>query len=379
MYSGVLLPVLAEHLDLVAVSPEPIEWGGRTLSPDEVNPADHDVLLHFLADSLDHLFAYRSALRLGGVVVCHDLMIPHLLGTFAPEEEAADLAEHLGADRATHLLGRRARGVASHKEVYLLQVVNRAVRRADAAIVHSRFAKFTLESEVPGLAVHHVPSHTGAVPRDLGDPAELRDRLGLPAHTFLVGLFGNLGGHKRVTEALSGFAAAVPAARRNGVQLGLLLVGAEVGMDLNAAVASHGLAGVATVRGAVDDRSFFEHMAAIDAFVGLRYPTLGESSATMLQAMRLGKPVITTDHAQFGEEQAAIRIAPDANEVDHIARAIVSLATCARCRSVATQGSLTRAAESSLDRAVEGYMSVIESAARSGYPVGPKRGATSYG
>ena len=361
MYSGVLLPALAEHVDLVAVSPEAIEWGGRTLPPDDVNPADYDVLLHFLADSLDHLFAYRSALRLGGVVVCHDLMIPHLLGTFAPEEEAADLAEHLGAERARELLGRRARGLASHQEVYLLQVVNRAVRRADAAIVHSRFAKFALESEVPGLAVHHVPSHTGAVPGDLGDPAELRDRLELPPHTFLVGLFGYLGGHKRVAEALSGFAAAVPAARRNGVDIGLVAVGAGVGMDLNAAVASHGLAGIATVRGAVDDRSFFEHMAAIDVFVGLRYPTLGESSATMLQAMRLGKPVITTDHAQFGEEHAAIRIAPDANEIDHIARAIASLATCARCHSVAMQASLARAAESSLERAIEGYVRVIES------------------
>lgn len=377
VYSGVLLPALAEHLDLVAVSPDPISWDGPNLTPDQVNPADYDVVLHFLADSLDHLFAYRSAVSLGGVVVCHDLMLPHLLGTFAPDDEAADLTAHLGADGARQLLGRRARGIASHKEVYLLQVVNRAVQRADAAIVHSRFAKFALENEVPGLAVHHVPSHTGAVPDDVGNASAIRQRLGLPHDAFLVGLFGYLGGHKRVAEALSGIAAAVPAARRHGVQIGVVLVGAEVGMDLEAAVVSHGLAGITTVRGPVDDRTFFEHMAAIDVFVGLRYPTLGETSATMIQAMRLGKPVVTTDHAQFGEEHAAIRIAPDAGEIDHIARAIVGLATCGRCRSSAADNSLRRAAGSTLDKAVEGYMRVIDAAARAAYPVGPKRAATS--
>lgn len=192
----------------------------------------------------------------------------------------------------------------------------------------------------------------------------LRACLGLPSDAFLVGLFGYLGGHKRVDQALAGIAAAVPVARRKGVDIGLVVVGAGVGMDVEAAVAARGLGGVATVRGAVDDRSFFEHMAAIDVFVGLRYPTLGESSATMLQAMRLGKPVITTDHAQFGEEHAAIRIAPDAEEVDHIARAIVSLATCRRCRSLVTSRSLSRAMGSTLDSAVEGYLRVIEAAAR---------------
>ena len=129
-------------------------------------------------------------------------------------------------------------------------------------------------------------------------------------------------------------------------------------------LAARGLAGVATVRGAVDDRSFFEHMAAIDVLVALRYPTLGESSATIVQAMRLGKPVITTDHAQFGEERAAVRIAPDADEIGGIADAIVSLATCSRCRSVASERSATRAAAFTIEAATKGYVTAIEQAHR---------------
>lgn len=359
VYAGVLLPALAEHLDVVAVSPEPIDWDGPTVRPEDVNPAHHDVLLHFLADSADHLFSYRSAVALGGVVMCHDLMLPHLLGTFAPHDDAADLVGHLGEEGARQLLDRRARGVASHTEVYLLQVVNRAVRRAKAAVVHSRFAKFVLESEVPGLPVHHVPSHTGAVPDDLPG----RGELGLPDDAFLVGLFGYLGGHKRVEQALDGIAAAAPVARRHGVRLGVVVVGSEVGVDLWGALRQRGLDGVATVLGPVDDRTFFAHMAAVDVLVALRYPTLGETSATLLQAMRLGRPVITTDHAQFGEEWAAIRVAPGPDEVEELAKALVSLATSPSYRSAVTERSLARAQESSLEKATAAYVRVLESAA----------------
>jgi glycosyltransferase involved in cell wall biosynthesis len=375
VYAGALLPVLAEHLDVVAVSPDPFEWGGPSMHPDNVDAADFDVLVHFLADSRDHLFAYRSAVSLGGVVVCHDLMLPHLLGTFSPDDEAADLAASLGEERASELLGRRARRISTHHELYMVQVVSRAVRGADAAIVHSRFAKFALECEVPGLPVHHVPSHAGAVPADLDPPGVLRAALGLPRDAFLVGMFGYLGGHKRIAQSLDGIAAAIPLARRMGSEIGLVMVGAEVGTDLHGMLGARGLAGIATVRGAVDDRSFFEHMAAVDVLVALRYPTLGESSATIVQAMRLGKPVITTDHAQFGEERAAVRIAPDAGEVDRIADALVSLATCGRCRSVASEQSATRAARFTIEAASAGYVAAIEAARWRGRPPGPRNGA----
>lgn len=366
VYAGALLPALAERVAVTAVSPDPIDWDGPVARPGDVDPSDYDVLLHFLADSEDHLFAYRSAVRLGGVVVCHDLMLPHLLQTFAPEDEAADLAASVGAAGAQAVLARRRRGVASHQEVYLLPVVNRALLRATAGVVHSRYARFVLEAELPGLRVFHVPTHAAAVPDDLpADRGELRAALGLPPAVFLVGMFGYLGGHKRVRQSLEAVAAALPVARRAGVDLRPVLVGSHIGGEPAAALRDLGLDRVAVVRGAVDDRSFFAHMAAVDAVVALRYPTLGESSATIVQAMRLGVPVITSDHAQFGEERAAIRVAPDGDEVDRVAEALVALATCAHCRSSAAEQAARRGAAATLDATVAGYVTALEAAAPS--------------
>lgn len=359
-YAGALLPALAQHVELVAVSPEPIAWDGPRIAPGDVKAGDFDVHLHFLADNPDHLFAYRSALQWSGVVVCHELMLPHLLGTIAPDEERLDLIEELGPERAERVLARRATGLATHQEAYLLFVVNRAVRRADAAVVHSRFAKFALEATVPHVPVFQVPTHTGAVPADIGDCGLARDRLGLPRDAFLIGLFGYLGGHKRVTSALRAVASAVPVARRHHVDLRLVVVGQHVGPELGQTVEKLGLQGISTVQGAVDDHSFFEHMAAIDVLLNLRYPTLGETSATLTQAMALGKPVITTDHAQFAEERAAVRVAPDDNEVAGVAEALVTLATCAHCRSRVAEAGRRQAAKRSVAAATAAYVEVIE-------------------
>jgi glycosyltransferase involved in cell wall biosynthesis len=366
VYAGALLPALAARFDVAAVSPLAIEWGGPVVAPEEFEPDQADVVLNFLGNNPEHLFAYRSAVERGGVAVCHDLMSPHLLGGFAPEEEYLDVAASFGRHAAEALRARRARGVATGDEAFFLQVSGRALRRAEAVVVHSRFAKFAVEADIPGALVHQVPSHTGAVPAGVPPRDEARARLGLPPNAFIVGMFGYLGGHKRVPQALAGIAGAragLPASD-GPAALRLVVVGAEVGMDVKAAISRLGLDDVATVVGSVDDAAFFEHLAAVDVVVNLRYPSLGETSAVNVQAMALGKAVITTDHGQFGEERAAIRVPPDDGEVRAIAAALGALATSPERLAQASALAAARAAECSVEAAADAYAGVVESVLR---------------
>jgi len=372
-YAGILLPALARRADVVAVSPVPVEWDGPTVAPEDVRPADHDVAVHFLGNNPEHLFAYRSALRFGGVVVSHDLGLRHLLGGFAPEDEAVDLAEQLGPERAAAVRARWSVGVASEREAFLHLLIGRPFRGASAAIVHSRFAAFQLQAELPWLPVFHVPSHTGVVPPHLDPPAAVRARLGLPTRAFVVGLFGYLGGHKRVPQSLDGIAAAVPEATRMGVDLRVVLVGAEVGTDLSRLVEERGLSERATVLGAVDDRTFFEIMAAVDAVVNLRYPTVGETSATLVQAMALGKPVVTTDYGQFAEVKAALHVRPDQSEATGVAGALVRLATCGSCRTRVAELARAAAARADVDGVAAAYVEILEGVHRRTEAPAPRR------
>jgi glycosyltransferase involved in cell wall biosynthesis len=344
MYAGALLPALARLVPVLAVSPDPVDWDLPTVTPEAYEPEAGDLPVHFLGNNPDHLFAYRAALREPGVVVCHDVLLHHVLRGFAPEEEQADIAEQLGPEGAAAIRSRWDRGVVGDDE-FLLPVVCRPIRRARAAIVHSRFARFAIQAEVPALPVFQVPMPVGAVPDDLDPVPVVRARLGLAPDELVVGLFGYLGPHKRVAESLRG----VARARERVPGLRLVLAGAVFGLDVDALLASTGLTDVTSVTGPLDDRAFFEHMAAVDVVLSLRYPSMGESSAIASQAQRLGKPLIATDHAQFGEERTAVRVPPGAGEVERIADALVTLAGCQRCRSLLGQASRTR----SRDRAAE--------------------------
>lgn len=288
--------------------------------------------------------------------MCHDVSFHHLLRGFAPADEQADAAVQLGHPEAAKLLDRWNRGVAGLEE-FLLPVVGRPLRRAEAVVVHSRYAGFLVQAEAPSVPVHVVSQHGGAVPRVTAD----RRALGLPEDAFVAGLFGYLGGHKRVDESLQGLAAARPAIEAAGRCLHVLLVGAAVGLDPHELLLRHGLVDVTTVTGPVDDRRFFELMAAADVVLNLRYPTMGESSATMMQSMACGKPVITTDHAQFAEEKAAVRIPVGPGEVPALAAALTRLATCPTCYAEVSAASRARAAEGDLDRVVARWLEIVES------------------
>lgn len=354
-----MLPALAAHVPVVAVSPVPIDWDGPTLPPDRYERRPGDLLLHFLGNNPEHLFAYRSALDHGGVAVCHDVVLHHVLRGFAPDEERADAAEQLGHPAAAALLERWDRGVVADEE-FLLPLISRPLRRAEAVVVHSRYAGFMVRAEAPHVPVHVVPQHGGAVTPATDDDPTLRARLGIPAGAFVVGLFGYLGAHKRVQESLLALAAARPRLEAHGRRLHVLLVGAAVGLDPAAIAAAHDLADVATVTGSIDDRAFFDHLAATDVVLNLRYPTMGESSATMMQAMSCGKPVIATDHAQFAEETAAVRVPVGPAEVPAIADALVRLATCPTCYARVSEASRARAAEGALPRVVHRWLAVVE-------------------
>ena len=345
---------------MVAVSPIPIHWDGPTVDPERFEQAPGDVLLHFLGNNPEHLFAYVAALHRGGVVVCHDVSFHHMLRGFAPAEEQADVAVQLGHPEAAKLLDRWSRGVTGLEE-FLLPVIGRPLRRAEAVVVHSRYAAFLVQAEAPTVPVHVVSQHGGAVPEVTAE----RTALGLPEDAFIAGLFGYLGGHKRVAESLQGLAAARPAIEASGRRLHVLLVGAAVGLDPHELLVTYNLADVATVTGPVDDRRFFELMATADVVLNLRYPTMGESSATMMQAMSCGRPVITTDHAQFAEEKAALRVPAGEGEVVALAEALTCLATCPSCYAGVSAASRARAAEGNLDRVADRWLEIVESVLRS--------------
>jgi SAM-dependent methyltransferase len=65
---------------------------------------------------------------------------------------------------------------------------------------------------------------------------------------------------------------------------------------------------------------FNGYLAACDIILNLRYPTVGESSGTLLRALGMGKAVIVSDVGSFREypDETCLKAPVDANEEDHL-------------------------------------------------------------
>src|SRR5438034_9598778 len=83
----------------------------------------------------------------------------------------------------------------------------------------------------------------------------------------------------------------------------LLLVGAaSPGFDLDRRLQRLGVDADGLIReGYVDEARLWSLMAACDAVVSLRAPTMGETSGTAIRALALGKPLVVSDVGWFSE------------------------------------------------------------------------------
>jgi glycosyltransferase involved in cell wall biosynthesis len=139
-----------------------------------------------------------------------------------------------------------------------------------------------------------------------------------PEHGFegspLIGCFGFLNMNKRIPQLLEAFASLrrrVPAAR-------LLLVGAAgERFDIDRRLERLGLVEGVDRLDYVPEARLWSLMAACDVLVNLRYPTMGETSGSVLRGLSLGKAMVVSDVGWFAElpDGVALRVPVDEYEV----------------------------------------------------------------
>src|SRR6202023_2483009 len=69
-----------------------------------------------------------------------------------------------------------------------------------------------------------------------------------------------------------------------------------------------GVAARVHVTGYLPFADFASAIAAVDLCLNLRYPTAGETSASLLRVLAAGRPAIVSDYAQFAELPAEVAL-----------------------------------------------------------------------
>jgi glycosyltransferase involved in cell wall biosynthesis len=343
-YSTLLLPALRERVDVVVAAP-----GKRA-------PAADVALYHIGNDPDAHGWIVDALYERPGVVVLHEYVLHHLVaGITIGRGNGRGYLDAM--ERELGVAGRLlALGVLDNLLPLLWEtqperfpLSGTILDHATGLIVHSDYvAQRARETGYAGplwRIPHPVWPATPATPAPdvAGDP--------------LIGCFGFLNMNKRIPQLLEAFAAL----RRVRPGARLLLVGAAgERFDVERRLERLGLTDGVERIDYVPEERMWSLMAACDVLVNLRYPTMGETSGSVVRAMSIGKPLIVSDVGWFAElpDDAVLKVPVDEFEVATLEAALSFAVVHADALGAASRAYVER--EHALPRVADAYVAALE-------------------
>lgn len=280
--------------------------------------------LYHMGNNRYHAAIWELAMERPGVLVLHDLVLHHFLldrtvgqGEFAPYLAALE-EDHgwIGAAAA-----RPVRWGAFGRSAQFFLPANRTLlRRQRGVLVHGQWAAAVLREEDPELAVRVVPMGIPLPPpAERARGAAFRAAWRIPEGAPLLGSFGFQTPIKRTDVAIRALA-------EPGLAAVHLLIAGELSPYSNYQPLAEelGVGKRVHVTGFLPFEQLDSAIAATDLCLNLRYPTAGETSASLLRILAVGRPVAVSDYADFGDlpEAIALHVPLGDGEMEALAAAL---------------------------------------------------------
>ena len=316
-YSEELLPYLAQYADIDIFIDEYQPGNLEIAEVFEIFPARNfpalrgerrydTCLYHMGNNSLFHGYLYPYLLKYPGVTVLHDPKLHHFfvditLGKGNASGYIREMSYCYGPEGAE--LAREVVAQRCPPPFFEYSLIKRVVDASLGVIVHSQYAAELVLEANPAARVGVVNSHLSLEAPTTSPtlPEPVRWTLGLDPSQFVLASFGFISHHKRPEVALRAFARF----RQSFPQAVYLMVGEAVPgfsiESLESLIQELGLERSVIVTGYVSQELFQAYMAAADVYISLRYPTAGETSASLIRTLGMGKPVIVSNIGSFAE------------------------------------------------------------------------------
>lgn len=276
-----------------------------------------DVILYNIGNQPDyHGYMLEAMKENPGYVILHDFSLYYLMVGAAQQDDSVfqTIYRDAGID-GVQLVKDSLRQVHNpdllqHKCLADKLPLNRHVLSAAKGIfVHSEFSKKNIQQLGIHTDIWKMNHLTTFVPEKLADgeykeaKQQAQVNWGIPEDAFLLVAAGFIAPSKqnRLTcQAVGQYNA------KHSEKIYYLMVGEGNDADLY-------LSQYCIKTGFVSNELYELAIARADMIFNLRYPTNGETSGTLIQAMQLGKPCVTTAIGWFDElpDDTVIKMAPD--------------------------------------------------------------------
>ena len=262
------------------------------------DPAAFDIALYHVGNNGHHSFVYEAALRHPGVVVMHESNLHHLMADLTIKRGNWDAylreCEYEGGAEAL-AFAERVRKLEIGPDYDGVPMTKRILAASRAVVVHSRFMRDEMRAAGFTGPTAVIP-HGAWIPQ--ADRNGFRHKLGLDEATPLVGIFGYLKPYKRIAESLRAFRRLL----RLMPNAKMIMVGEpHPEFPVDAMIRSMGLSASVRVLGFASIGDFVGYLGACDIVLNLRFPTVGESSGTLMRSLGLGKAVLVSEVGSFQE------------------------------------------------------------------------------
>ncbi len=305
------------------VTNEPLEVAARTvrLAADRhVRARDldgYDLVVYNLGNHLAfHRQILETARRLPGICVLHDFVMQHFFLAYylehlrQPQLYVAAMKRRYGetgSKLASEIVGGRAGAFLSSDLVLKFPLLEEAVSNAYGVVVHSRFAENLITASYPGPVAVLDLSYEPRVEEGAGPRAEL----GVPDGKLLLVTVGHVNQNKLVLEVLRVFAQEQALARKV-IYAVVGPVEPTYGAQLREFIARRGLTEIVRLEGYVEQGRLNGYLAHADICLNLRWPVTEGASASLIEEMWYGNPVIVCNAGWYSElpDDCVVKIAP---------------------------------------------------------------------
>jgi glycosyltransferase involved in cell wall biosynthesis len=326
--------------------------------------AGYDLCVYNLGNHLGfHQRIFETAQRAPGVVVLHDFVMHNFFAGYflqsrgAPHEYVDAMSRvygEAGRQLAEAAVTGKAGGVWDTPRVAEFPFFELAARGAYGIVVHSEFFREAVTRVFPGPVKRLFLAYDAqAVDRAPLTRAELK----VPPDKLLAVTVGHANVNKRIAHVIEAIGSDPDLARRI-VYAVVGPIDPEYAAIVRKAARKHGIAGAVQLVGYASDEVLSSYLAHADICVNLRYPPTEGASASAIEEMLYGKPLIVSDIGFYRDLPAdAVFKVSVQGEAEGVRRALAQLAGNPKLRKEA--GARARrfaTAESDAGRYTEGFL-----------------------
>ncbi|CAG0956681.1 D-inositol 3-phosphate glycosyltransferase [Anaerolineae bacterium] len=329
--------------------------------------APYDLNLYQIGNNRLHRYMYDRILGEPGIITLHDVCVYHLIhavlaGGSHPERFWQEVAYCEGSEVAQKA---RIEYVKGQLDDYSLSLNRRLVEASRGVITHSDSAAKKLERYRAVSPLRIIPFGISILEDDQGKFARaIRHALDIPEDAFVFGVFGHIHRVKRIPVILRAFARV----RAKLPNTCLLIMGP---LDPSAADAIRPLqTNLENTReqGIYLDLTYADHVLrlmmvhAIDVGINLRYPTAGETSASLSTFLGMGKPTLVSAVSSFLEypDSCCPKVPIDQNEEAVLFQHMFNFAVEPNSYRQAAEAAYNYCRDKSWDHCAQAYLQFVE-------------------